>query len=111
MTTLNLVVPRYNEEVLPETGTRLLAPAERLTDVGEVSDKGRITFVNDGSRDRTWLIVDALHAKNARYGGVKRSRNRTPSEYSQDRAVAGECLCQQRLRCCAGESSGSMVAL
>ncbi|WP_147440782.1 hypothetical protein [Paraburkholderia sp. RAU2J] len=80
-----------------------------MTDAGEVSDEGRITFVDDGSRDRTWSIVEALHAKNARYGSVKLAQS-GPSEYSQDRVVAGEFLCQQRFRCCPGESSGSMVA-
>jgi glycosyltransferase involved in cell wall biosynthesis len=77
MTTLNLVIPCYNEEeVLPETGTRLLALLERLIDAGEVTDESRVTFVDDGSRDRTWSIVESLHAKNAHCGGIKLSRNR-----------------------------------
>lgn len=77
MTTLNLVEPCYNEEeVLPETGIRLFALLERLIDAGEVSDESRITFVDDGSRDRTWSIIEALHAKKTRCGGIKLSRNR-----------------------------------
>ncbi|CAD6546662.1 glycosyltransferase family 2 protein [Paraburkholderia metrosideri] len=76
-TTLNLVVPCYNEEeVLPETSTRLFALLDRLIKAGEVSDESRIVFVDDGSRDHTWSIIEALHATNARYGGIKLSRNR-----------------------------------
>jgi hypothetical protein len=74
--TLNLVVPCYNEEVLPETGTRLLAPLERFIDAGEMSEERRITFVDDRSRDRTRLIVAAPHAKHARYVGTKIWRKR-----------------------------------
>ncbi|MCC8396219.1 glycosyltransferase family 2 protein [Paraburkholderia sp. MMS20-SJTR3] len=77
MTTLNLVVPCYNEEeVLPETSARLLALLQRLIDAGEVSDESRIIFIDDGSRDKTWSIIAALHASNAHYGGIKLSRNR-----------------------------------
>jgi glycosyltransferase involved in cell wall biosynthesis len=76
-TTLNVVVPCYNEEeVLPETSTRLLALLDRLIDAGDVSDESRIIFVDDGSRDRTWPLIKALHATNAHYGGIKLSRNR-----------------------------------
>jgi glycosyltransferase involved in cell wall biosynthesis len=75
--TLNLVVPCYNEEeVLSETSSRLIALLERLIDAGEVSDESRIIFVDDGSRDRTWSIIELLHAKNAHCGGIKLSRNR-----------------------------------
>jgi glycosyltransferase involved in cell wall biosynthesis len=76
-TTLNVVVPCYNEEeVLPETSTRLLALLDRLIDAGDVSDESRIIFVDDGSRDRTWPLIKALHATNAHYGGIRLSRNR-----------------------------------
>ncbi|MBB5501851.1 glycosyltransferase family 2 protein [Paraburkholderia sp. MM5384-R2] len=77
MTTMNLVVPCYNEEeVLSETSKRLLALLERLIEAGDFSKESRITFIDDGSRDHTWSIIEALHAKNARCGGIKLSRNR-----------------------------------
>lgn len=41
-----------------------------------ISDKSRIMFVNDGSKDRTWEIIEGLHASNPIYSGVKLSRNR-----------------------------------
>ncbi|MDR5825644.1 MULTISPECIES: glycosyltransferase family 2 protein [unclassified Caballeronia] len=77
MTTLNLIVPCYNEEeVITETCSRLLALLERLIAASLVSDESRITFVDDGSRDRTWSIIETLHASNARCRGIKLSRNR-----------------------------------
>ena len=76
-TTMNLVVPCYNEEeVLAETSKRLLALLERLIETGELSHESRITFIDDGSRDHTWSIIEALHVQNARCGGIKLSRNR-----------------------------------
>ncbi|SAK89900.1 glycosyl transferase [Caballeronia hypogeia] len=77
MTTLNLIVPCYNEEeVITETCSRLLALLDRLIGAGEVSDESRITFVDDGSRDRTWSIIETMHASDARCRGIKLSRNR-----------------------------------
>lgn len=77
MTTLNLIVPCYNEEaVLPETSHRLLALLDRLITAGTVSGDSVITFVDDGSRDRTWAMLEALHAQGVRVRGIKLSRNR-----------------------------------
>jgi glycosyltransferase involved in cell wall biosynthesis len=75
--TLYLVIPCYNEEeVLPETSKQLLAKMESLISRGLISDKSRIVFVNDGSKDKTWEIIERLHTENSMYQGVKLSRNR-----------------------------------
>lgn len=77
MTTLYLVVPCYNEqEVLPETARRLLDKIAALQNEGRVSNDSRILFVDDGSRDATWQIIERLAQDDARFGGVKLSRNR-----------------------------------
>lgn len=77
MTTLNLIVPCFNEEaVLPETSSRLLKLLDRLIREGKVSNASTLTFVDDGSRDRTWRMIEALHADNRRVRGIKMSRNR-----------------------------------
>ena len=56
--TLYIVVPCYNEEeVLPETSRRLREKLEALMAAGKISDKSRVLFVNDGSRDRTWELI------------------------------------------------------
>jgi glycosyltransferase involved in cell wall biosynthesis len=77
MVTLNLIVPCYNEEeVLPETSSRLLALLDSMVADGSVNGDSVITFVDDGSRDRTWAMIEALHARGVRIRGIKLSRNR-----------------------------------
>ncbi len=72
-----LVVPCYNEEeVLGETSKRLLEKMTGLIDKGIISDKSRIVFVNDGSRDKTWEIISGLHSQNRMFSGINLSRNR-----------------------------------
>ncbi len=74
---LYIVVPCYNEEeVLPITADRLSQKLKGLIADGRVSDKSRILFVNDGSRDNTWDIICKLHKEDAIFSGVKLSRNR-----------------------------------
>ena len=74
---LYLVVPCYNEqEVLPETSKRL---REKLADLiwrELISSESRILFVNDGSKDRTWEMIEELHEADPVCQGVKLSRNR-----------------------------------
>ena len=74
---LYLVVPCYNEEqVLPETAKRLTEKLSGMIEGGAVSPESRILLVNDGSRDRTWEIIRALHDENPMVCGVKLSRNK-----------------------------------
>lgn len=56
-----IVIPCYNEEqVLPITAPMFLEKIHSLTAQGLVSDKSRVLFVNDGSRDKTWELIQAL---------------------------------------------------
>ena len=55
---LYIVVPCYNEEaVLPETQKELGNKLETMITAGAVSEKSRIIFVDDGSKDRTSEIA------------------------------------------------------
>lgn len=75
--TLYIVVPCYNEEdVLPETAKRLRDKLRGLSEAGKISPESRILFVNDGSRDRTWALIEGLHADDPVFSGVNLSRNR-----------------------------------
>ena len=75
--TLYVVVPCYKEEeVLPETAKRLKAKLTALIAQGKISPRSRILFVNDGSKDRTWPIIEELHAQDRIFSGVNLSRNR-----------------------------------
>lgn len=73
---LFLVVPCYNEEeVLPDTAKKLLAKMEALCSSGAIT-QGSIVFVDDGSKDGTWAIIERLHEENERFRGIRLSRNR-----------------------------------
>ena len=74
---LMVVIPCYNEEeVLPETSRRLVEKMAELTRKGLISPESRVLLVDDGSRDRTWELISALHKENPLFEGVKLSRNR-----------------------------------
>ena len=74
---LYLVIPCYNEEaVLPETAKRLLEKMNSMLERNMIAKESRIMFVNDGSKDRTWELIEELHASNPIYSGVKLSRNK-----------------------------------
>ena len=74
---LYMVIPCYNEEeVLPETAKRLKEKYTRLIATGKISEKSKIAFVDDGSKDRTWALIEELHESDPVFTGVKLSRNR-----------------------------------
>ena len=74
---LYLVIPCYNEEeVLPETSTRLQKKMTDLIGRKKIDQKSRIIFVNDGSKDKTWKLIEELHQKDKIFGGINLSRNR-----------------------------------
>lgn len=74
---LYMVIPCYNEqEVLKETATQLYQKMTGLINRKIISDKSRICFVNDGSKDTTWSIIKELHEKSSMYCGINLSRNR-----------------------------------
>jgi glycosyltransferase involved in cell wall biosynthesis len=74
---LNLVVPCFNEEaVLPETISRLVALLDDLTKRGLISRDSAMTFVDDGSRDATWDIIEKAQARDHRVCGIRLSANR-----------------------------------
>ena len=77
MTTLYLVVPCYNEqEVLPESSKRFLQKLHSLMQSGRISDESRVLFVDDGSKDTTWQLIEDYHAADGHILGLKLSRNR-----------------------------------
>jgi glycosyltransferase involved in cell wall biosynthesis len=73
---LAFVVPCYNEEaVLPATLERLCALLTRLHMDRLVHSDSNLLFVDDGSRDRTWELLRAAGAADARVQAVRLSRN------------------------------------
>ena len=73
---LDIVVPCYNEEeALPETHRQLAALLQSMLDSNQVSTRSRIYYVDDGSRDATWEIIEALCRSDPRAAGIRLSRN------------------------------------
>lgn len=74
---LYIVIPCYNEqEVLPITAPLFLQKINDLAAAGKISPDSRVLFVNDGSRDCTWEIINELAASDEHYVGICQSRNR-----------------------------------
>ena len=74
---LFIVIPCYNEEeVLPVTAPMFLEKIRQLVERGKISDKSRVLFVNDGSKDKTWDIISDLAKQDEHYIGISQSRNR-----------------------------------
>ena len=74
---LYLVIPCYNEEqVLPLTSGKFKGKLEELIEAGKISDKSRVMFVNDGSKDSTWEILSSLCAEDEKYCAISLAHNR-----------------------------------
>ena len=72
-----IIIPCYNEEkVLPITAPLFLKQLTHMIDEGKISDDSRILFVNDGSKDSTWDIIQKLSQENKYFLGMSQSRNR-----------------------------------
>lgn len=76
MKKLIIVVPCYKEEaVLPETTKRLTELLDRLIDQNKIDMDSCILYVNDGSKDNTWPIIQELHHYNKYVNGVNLAGN------------------------------------
>lgn len=74
---LYLVIPCYNEEeALPETAARLQKKMKELMGKNKIDKNSRVIFINDGSKDKTWDLIEGLHQKDRLFGGINLSRNR-----------------------------------
>ena len=74
---LYIVIPCYNEqEVLPLTAPMFREELTRLTEAGKIDTESRVLFVNDGSRDETWRIIQDLSREDPHFQGLCLSRNR-----------------------------------
>lgn len=74
---LYVVIPCYNEEeVLEETTRQLKEKMNNLITAKKISDKSRVMYVNDGSKDKTWNIIEKIHRKEKLFTGISLSRNR-----------------------------------
>jgi polyisoprenyl-phosphate glycosyltransferase len=73
---LGIVVPCFNEEkILNITAERLLDLLDKLTDKGILASNCCLCFVDDGSTDSTWSIIENIAKHDTRVHGLKLSRN------------------------------------
>ena len=74
---LYIVIPCYNEqEVLPITAPQFLGKLKQLIGEGKISDRSRVLFVDDGSKDKTWEIITRLSTEDVHFTGIQQSRSR-----------------------------------
>ena len=77
MKTLYIVVPCYNEEeVLHETTKRLKEKLNKLIKNKKINKDSKVLYVNDGSKDNTWAIIEEINKNDKMFTGISLSRNR-----------------------------------
>lgn len=75
--TLYIVVPCYNEEeALEVSANSLLNKLQELVQKEMISEKSRIVFVDDGSKDKTWSIIESLYENHENIVGLRFAHNR-----------------------------------
>ena len=74
--TLTIVVPCFNEQdVLVTTNQKIGQILDQLQSDEQISQKSGVVYVDDGSKDRTWSIIERLAAESPRVNGIKLSKN------------------------------------
>lgn len=85
---LAVVIPCYNEEeMLPKTLATMLALRESMISRGKINNESKIYLVDDGSKDKTWEILNREAAQNSALVAIKLSRNKG----HQNALYAGLC--------------------
>ncbi len=75
--TMYVVIPCYNEEqMLPITAEALIKKFDKLKAEGRIAQNSKVMFVDDGSKDKTWEIIQKLHEASPVFTGLKLSRNK-----------------------------------
>lgn len=76
MDRLALVVPCYNEEAVLEISAKeLKSVLSDLIQKQKISSDSFILFVNDGSKDRTWELIEKEHRESEMVFGLKLAGN------------------------------------
>ena len=116
MQSLYIVVPCYQEEeALPQSAPVLLAKLRGLVAEGKIAPESRLLFVDDGSRDGTWGILEQLAGENADVCALKLSKKKPRSSVGSTESIWQEhrlpgfagTLRRMASRQSAGKTSGS----
>ena len=86
---ISVIIPLYNEE---ESPPELYAWIERVMDENKFSYE--VIFVNDGSTDRSWEVIEGLAAKHEQVRGIKFRRNygKSPALYCGFKQTQGDVV-------------------
>lgn len=95
-TKLAIIIPCYNEElVVKATVERLLEVLDGIISKGKISNESYIYLIDDGSKDKTWEIIEELHTKYGyRVKGTKFIRN-----YGNQKALIAGLLGVKEIGC------------
>lgn len=93
--TLAIIIPCFNEELLIEsTVASLFEVINSLIEKGKILQDSYIYLVDDGSKDKTWSIIEDLHKKNPMVKGVKFVKN-----YGNQKALMAGLLGVREIGC------------
>ncbi len=93
--TLAIIIPCFNEELLIEsTVNSLFEVINSLIEKGKILEDSYIYLVDDGSKDRTWEIIEDLHKKNSLVKGTKFVKN-----YGNQKALMAGLLGVREIGC------------
>ena len=73
---LAIIIPCYNEAAcVKQTTERLLEVLDTFINKGIIKNSSYLFFIDDGSKDLTWPIIEEMHSKDTRVKGTKFIRN------------------------------------
>lgn len=93
--TLAIIIPCFNEELLIEsTVESLFEVINSLIEKGKILEDSYLYLVDDGSKDKTWSIIEDLHKKNSLVKGARFVKN-----YGNQKALMAGLLGVRELGC------------
>ena len=86
---ISIIVPLYNED---ESLQKLYEWIDKVMIANKLSYE--IVFVNDGSTDRSWEVIESLQTKSANVRGIKFRNNygKSPALYCGCKAAKGDVV-------------------
>ena len=91
-----VLIPCYNEELcIEQTSKRLLEVLVMLINQGKITNDSYLYFIDDGSTDKTWDIIEYLHSQTPMIKGKKFIRN-----YGNQKAMVAGLEGVRNLGCC-----------
>lgn len=86
---LSVILPAYNEELMLEKTEHTLATLLKKENIDY-----ELVFVDDGSKDTTWSLIEQLSSRNSRVVGVHFSRNfgKEAAIFAGLAQAKGECV-------------------